>query len=138
MVFIIVYIFLKYNLNNKIFDDGVLGNNNNFQFVIYNKINGIKLREIIQTGKCDESKGLRMVLIKSDILDRYECISVFPMFLDNNGKLFDYVCKNGHVNYYNLKNTVPTGDFCVCDKLEYKKTFIHSVPVCVKNPNLYK
>jgi len=81
-----------------------LGNDNIFQSFVTNK-NNVKLTESIETDECDETKGMRMVLMKSDSLDRYECVSLYPMFFGNNGRMLDHVCRNGHVNYYNLKNT---------------------------------
>jgi len=131
-VFIIIYIYGKLHAECNSFEHNILGGDRVFQTFNYNTNTSA---DSVSTVKCEETNGRHMVLMKSDGVDAYECVSIYPTIFDNNGRAHDHVCKNGHINY---GAGSMSSDFCVCDRLEYTKIFLYGAPVCVKNPNLYK
>jgi len=111
----LIFIVAKCSVHGDLFENRVSVHEDAFKAFVDIK-NTIQVTPANESGGCDESKGMRMVFVKSDTADRYECMSMYPLFFDHLGRMRGHVCRNGHVNYYNLKTTGMKGDFCVCDR----------------------
>lgn len=101
----------------------------------YSCESGYCVKKISDGITCDGDRGMYPILIKSDGKDEYKCTSIFPLYFDANGNTYDYVCKNGFIN---INRFTPIDDrICVCDKLNYRKIFVHGIPTCVRNDKFY-
>lgn len=130
-MFIIIYVYNKFRFKYDSFENNIFKNDSGFQLFDTQ----LASTEIVD-NKCDQSNGMYMVLVKIDGIDTYECINMYPMIFDNHGRVHDHVCKNGRINTH-VGDLSVNGDFCVCDKLGFKKIFMYNAPICVKNANMY-
>lgn len=102
----------------------------------YSCVNGHCVRNVSSRITCDETRGVYPILIKSDGIDSYKCVSLYPLYFNENGIAYDHMCKNGTI--HNVSQPTVDDRVCTCDRLPYvRKIFVQSVPVCVMNDRLY-
>lgn len=101
----------------------------------YSCVDGYCNKRMSSKITCDESLGMYAILIKSDGVDTYKCISIYPLYFNDKGEPHEYFCKNGFIN--NVQSRIIDDRLCVCDKYKYKKIYVQNIPTCVRNDKLY-